>query len=64
MLLLLLLLPDASSHLTPPSLLAGYEGLRNSLGSTKPAKAAAVVTEDRIFSGSSVKNTAGATQTR
>lgn len=37
--------------------LTGYEGLRNSMGSSKPAKAAAVQ-EDRIFSGSSVSTTA------
>lgn len=33
--------------------LAGYEGLRNIVGSAKPSKPAAVVQEDRIFSGSS-----------
>lgn len=32
---------------------AGYEGLRNNVGSAKPSKPAAVVQEDRIFSGSS-----------
>lgn len=33
--------------------LTGYEGLRNNVGSAKPSKPAAVVQEDRIFSGSS-----------
>jgi hypothetical protein len=36
---------------------AGYEGLRNNVGSAKPSKPAAVVEEDRIFSGSSTTTT-------